>query len=197
MSDAALPTKTRNTVRELLVLLRDNQLLTDKECATVLGIAERTVYILRKSDAFKGVLAKMIDEQHGDAIRAVRNNTLVAANEALETTRRIMKDPTALPSLKLEAVKLALEQHNKTEQRELDARLPPPPPTNPSQQVNVSISIEDLQSARQAALGAGAAITLEPSESAHSVGVHSARPMLGSLTKERPPIRSERGQKTE
>lgn len=194
MSEVAPAKQTRSMVRDLLNLLVDNHLLTDKECATILAIPERTVFILRKSDAFKAALAKMVEDKHGTAIRAVRNNILVAANTALETTIRVMGDPSALPSMKLEAAKLALEQHHKAEQRAIDmeaAKAPPPPPPNAGPSVNVTISVEDLSAARQAALNHGAAITLEPSESAHGIGLPGRRDMLRSIEGEGPPLRVE------
>jgi hypothetical protein len=139
-------------------------MMTDEDCATYLGVSKRTVQITRASDAFKSLLALSIQRQHGAAINAVRNNTLLAANEALEAGRRMMADPAIIPSLKIEVMKVVLDNNHKAEDR-----LIPKGPVQPgSQNVSISLTFGELQEARDKAIAHGHSLELEASDHAHS-----------------------------
>lgn len=156
--------KRRSLVSELLELLTDNPLLTTEQCANVLGCNQKTIAITRASDSFRALLALRIDRLHGDAIRAVRNNTLLAANEALDTARRIMADAATVGSLKLEAAKLVLENHDRSEER-----LIPKGGTayQPGTNVTVNLTFDELHAARESSLAHGATLELEASDKTH------------------------------
>jgi len=152
-------------------------MLTDEQCAIALGISQRTVYVLRRSDAFRATLSLMIDKYYGDAIRAVRSNTIVAANEALEENRRILRDPAALPSLKMEAAKIVLDHYHKSE----DRTIPRGPVGQPGQtSVTINLTTQELAEARQASIQRGATLELEASNHAHAAEIPrpDGRPML-------------------
>lgn len=158
------PRQRRSVVRDLLELLTNNHMLDSEQCATLLGVSKRTVELTRASDSFKSLLALSIKRQHGDAINAVRNNTLLAANEALETGRRLMQDPAIIPSLKIEVMKVVLDNNHKAEER-----LVPKGPVVPGgQNVNISLTFSELQEARSKALVYGESLELEASDHAHS-----------------------------
>lgn len=167
-TDDAIPLKRRRSfVRDLLDLLTANHTLDDEACATYLGVTKRTVFLTRSADSFKSLLALSIQKQHGDAIMAVRNNTLLAANEALEAGRRMLADSAIIPSLKIEVMKVVLDNHQRSEER----LIPKGPTGGQTGQVSINLTFNELQEARQSALDYGKNLELEASNHAHATEI--------------------------
>lgn len=163
------PTK-RGIIQDLLALLTDNHLISDVDAATMLAISPRIVRALRASDSFQAMLALRIERQHGDAIRAVRNESLLAAHDALRTARTIMQSEAALPSVKLAAAQLALDSHHKNEERLVPKNSQFGP--HPGQQnVTINLSLDELTRAREASIAHGNTIELEPSDHAYQADI--------------------------
>lgn len=167
--------RKRGIIQDLLALLTDNHLMSDADAATILAVDIRIVRALRVSDSFQALLALRIEKQHGDAIRAVRNEALLAAHDALRTARQIMGSEAALPSVKLAAAQLALDSHHK----DSDRLIPKGSPLGgmPQQNVTINLSMEELTRAREASITRGNAIELEPSDHAHNIDI----PLPGRL----------------
>jgi hypothetical protein len=163
--DQRPPTRTRSMIQDMIALLRDNPLLSDEEIEAVLAIPKRTIGLIRRSDAFRASLAFEIERVHGEAIRAVRNNNLLAANDALEATRRMIRDTGLLPSVKLEAIKIALDNNHRAE--ELHRPVGSPLAGQGGTNITINLTTQELQEAQASSLAHGRSLELEASDHAH------------------------------
>lgn len=181
--------RRRSMIEEVLDLCVDNSLITHTQVATLLNIPIPTVKAIRASDSFNTILTRRVEARYGTALRAVRTNTLVAANEALETAKIIMNDPAQIASMKLEAAKVALESYHKSEERSV-----PKGPVGTPGQTNVAINLTfaELTDAQERSRQYGRDLKLEASDVTHAPQISDqSRQILPGGERSRSPIRSQ------
>lgn len=151
-------------IAALVNALSDNIQMDDHTAAALIGAAPETVYTLRKSDSFRTLLAKEVKRKHGEALLAVEGNRLAATNTALTAATEILKAPEVLPTVKLEAAKVVLEDWHKTQ----DRLQPKSAPTHGQTNVTVELTFNELQQARESSIAHGKTLELEASDAVHS-----------------------------
>jgi hypothetical protein len=185
---AEVKKERRSMIEDVLDLCVQNHLITNAEVAALLQIPLRTVRALRSSDSFQTILERRIEKTHGVAIRAVRMNSLVAANTALETAKTIMKDPAAIGSMKLEAAKVALESYHRAE----DRNAPKSPLGHPQTNVAINLTFAELAEAQDRSRNYGASLELEASDVSHTPQIaKQGGDVFPSITERRAGVREE------
>lgn len=163
------PATSRGAVRDILAVMVDDHELKPAQIAAITGHSEKTVRYIIASQSFQDMLAKAFRLRHGAAADSVRANAMETTNVAFNTLRTLMQDEAVLPITKLEAVRLALDNHNKHEER-----LIPKVPVNPAANQNnvvINLTFDELAEARKNAIDYGKAIELEPSDVINTVAI--------------------------
>lgn len=163
--------KPRRSARQGIILrladlLSDNSLISDEDAANAIGAHPETVKHLRKSDSFRTLVARATKAKHGDLLYGVERMRLEATHAVLTAARDIAQAPEVLPTVKLQAAEIVLNDWHKTEDRKVSPKLGQngPPGTN----VTVELTFNELQAARESAVEKGKTIQLEPSDVHHA-----------------------------
>lgn len=153
-------------ILRLVDLLSDNSLISNEDAAIAIGAHPETVKHLRKSDSFRTLVARAVKAKHGDLLYGVERMRLEATHAVLTAARDIAQAPEGLPTVKLQAAEIVLNDWHKTEDRKASPKLGQngPPGTN----VTVELTFNELQAARESAVEKGKTIQLEPSDVHHT-----------------------------
>jgi len=168
--------RARGIIYDILQVMVDNHQINNAQIAALTGHNEKIITHIRKSDSFRSLLAKAVEIRHGEALQTVRSAQLTSTIVALEGMRKVIESDATLPAMKVEAARVILNNHNTTEDR-----LAPKSAVGQQNQVNISISLDELQAARQSALAKGNEIVLEPSDASHSPAIPGMFPPQYSI----------------
>jgi hypothetical protein len=168
MNEVVAVQGSRGAVRDILRVMVDDHELKPAQIAVLTGHNEKTVRYIIASQSFQDMLAKAFRLRHGAAADSVRANAMETTNAAFNTLRMLMQDTAVLPITKLEAVRIALDNHNKHEERLIPKT---PPPTAPQNNVVINLTFDELQEARKNAIDYGKALELEPSDVLNPVAI--------------------------
>jgi hypothetical protein len=180
----------RGLLQRLVDALSDNMELTNEAAAVVVGSDARTVAQLRKSDSFRTLLMREVNRKYGDKLHAVTASQLDATIAAARTVTSLLQLPEVLPSVKLEAAKVAFENHHRT----ADRLAPKNAPLHGQTNVTVELNFSELQAARKQSVDFGKTLELGPSDVAHgyaTVTPTDRNNMLESFNQVGAPLRKE------
>jgi len=177
-------------ILRLVDLLSDNTTISDEDAAKAIGAEPSTVRHLRKSDSFRTLLARAIKVKHGEGLYAVEAQRIAATTAVLTAITQIATAPEVLPTVKLEAARIVLDDWNKTQDRIHAPKLSSN--QQPATNVTVELTFNELQAARENQIARGKTLELEPSDVAHvPVNPFAQRGLLSSSNKTGAPVREE------
>ena len=166
MEPPIIPRKARGIIQDVILAIVDDLHISNENISKQTGHPIKIIQHIRKSDSFRSMLAKAQEMRYGEVLQTVRLTQMTTAVNTLKSMSNMAGDPGILPLARLEAAKIVMDTHNKTEERLIPKVAP-----GPQNQVNLTISLEDLQSARQASLTQGQEIVLEPSDASHAPAI--------------------------